>query len=72
MIRPGEECQGSIAVADSDLGCPGIEIEDALFGDLGCRIGGGEDLDANLEGRGSEGECLGRSRSGWHEANRHQ
>jgi hypothetical protein len=50
MIRSREECEGSIAVADPDLGGPGIEIEDAFFGDLGRGFGGGEDLDANLRG----------------------
>jgi hypothetical protein len=58
MIRPGEEYQGAIAVADPDLGGPGIEIEDAFFSDLGCRIGGGEDLDANLRGAGQKGHVL--------------
>jgi hypothetical protein len=35
MIRAGEECEGAIAIADPDLGRPGIEIEEALFGGLG-------------------------------------
>jgi hypothetical protein len=58
MIRTGEECEVAIAVADPDLGCPGIEIEDAFFGDLGCGVGGGEDLDANLRGAGEKGNVL--------------
>jgi hypothetical protein len=58
MVRTGEECQGAIAVADQDLGGPGIEIEEAFFSDLGCRIGGGEDLDANFRGAGEKGNVL--------------
>jgi hypothetical protein len=58
MVRTGEECQGAIAVADPDLGGPGIEIEEAFFSDLGCRIRGGEDLDANLRGAGEKGNIL--------------
>ena len=58
MVRSGEECQGAIAVADPDLGGPGIEIEEPFFSDLGCRIGGGEDLDANLRSSGEKGNVL--------------
>ena len=58
MIRSREECEGAIAVADPDLCGPGIEIEDAFFGDLGCGIGGGEYLDANLRGAGEKGNFL--------------
>ena len=52
----GKECHAAIAVADPDLGGPGIEIEEAFFSDLGCGIGGGEDLDANLRGAGEPWE----------------
>ena len=58
MARTREECQGAIAVAYPDLGGPGIEIKDAFFSDLGYRIGGGEDLDANLRGAGEKGNVL--------------
>jgi hypothetical protein len=58
MIRSGEECEGAIAAADPDLCGPGIEIEDAFFSDLGCGIGGGEYLDANLRGAGEKGNVL--------------
>ena len=58
MVRSGEECQGSIAVADPELDGPGIEIEEAFFSDLGCRIGRGKDPDANLRGAGEKGDVL--------------
>jgi hypothetical protein len=58
MIRSGEECEGSVAVAYPNLGGAGIEIEDAFFGDLGCGIGGREDFDANLRGARQKGNVL--------------
>ena len=48
MIRSGEECEGTVAVAYPDLVGSGIEIEGAFFGDLRCGIRWGKDFDADL------------------------
>jgi hypothetical protein len=48
MIRTDEKRKRAVEVADPDLPSAGVEIEGALFVDLGNGIGGGKNLDADL------------------------
>ena len=48
MIRTDEKRKRAVEVADPDLLSSCVEIEGALFVDLGNGIGGGKNLDADL------------------------
>src|ERR1700738_2898915 len=48
MIRTDEKRKSAVEVADPELPSAGVEIEGALFVDLGKGIGWGKNLDADL------------------------
>jgi len=59
MIRTAEERNRTVEVANPDLGCAGVEIEGAFFGDLSLRIGRRKNLDTDFGGAGKNKGLLG-------------
>ena len=69
LVRTDKKVDGSVEVTDPDLGGAGVEVERALFVDFRWKIGGGNDLDADIWSALEDGElgdvlCPARSEPG--------
>jgi hypothetical protein len=58
MINARKKRHGAIEVADPNLGGAGVEVEGALFVDLGLGIRSGKDLYANRRSTGKRGRWI--------------
>ena len=59
MMRTDKKRDRPVEVANPNFGGAGVKIESAFFVDLGDGIGGGKNLDANVERAGEDNRILG-------------